>query len=430
MARPFDNELTSEDELRAATRFVLGLRHELFHALQVVTDPRARVHPEWRQAMHASLGRRFHDAFDELGRAHALWVLVPDAFDPSFLGATFAEIAMALRGMPLDVLRHRLLLGVLHDEELVSSILRGERDIVSALRKTRPKKREWLAFMGLYPPDPGAPLVRALELLRTDASAFRAALVEAVTAFWEAGFEHTWEAARPMLEAARGEKERLFAVCSLGEFMRRALVRVEVDAAKHRIRAVRGGYELPFERVAAAFVLPSMFNDRRHWAAYDVGERVFAHFPVFEPSIAPSLPMRGAAVSRGRERTPPRKKASTRAAAAKAAPELDPALVFRALGDATRFAIATLLAAAPRTAADLCRALDMSRPTMSHHVHELREAGLLDEVRDRSGIVLGLRREVLERLSEAVIARLFSKQNLDPGARPVGRALVTSRRRS
>ena len=93
----------------------------------------------------------------------------------------------------------------------------------------------------------------------------------------------------PQLEAARGEKERLFAVCSLGEFMNRALVRVEVDSAKERIRAVRGGYELPFESVAAAYVLPSMFNDRRHWTAYEVDDRVIAHFPVFEPSLAPSL---------------------------------------------------------------------------------------------------------------------------------------------
>src|SRR6185295_4702095 len=113
--------------------------------------------------------------------------------------------------------------------------------------------------------------------------------------------------------------------------------------------------------------------DRRHWAAYEVGDRAIAHFPVFEPSIAPSLP---AGSTRSRDRPAPKK---TRAA--HAGPELDPALVFRALGDATRFAIATLLAATPRTAADLCRALDMSRPTMSHHVHELREAGLLAEER-------------------------------------------------
>jgi len=423
MPARFDSKLTHEDALRAGTRFVIGLRHELFYALQVVTDPNARVHPEWRRSMHAALGGRFHAAFEELGRAHALWVLVPDAFEPSLLGTTFDEVIAALSSMPLDVLRHRLLLGVLHDEALVTSVLVGERDIVAALRKTRPKKREWLGFMGLYPPDPGAPLVRALELLRTDPAALRDRLVEAITAFWEAGFDRTWEAARPQLEAARGEKERLFAVCSLGEFMNRALVRVEVDSAKERIRAVRGGYELPFESVAAAFVLPSMFNDRRHWTAYEIDDRVIAHFPVFEPSIAPSL-------STGLTSAPLPTHASPRGrAAAYVAPELDPPLVFRALGDATRFAIATLLAAQPRTAADLCRALDMSRPTMSHHVHELREAGLLDELRERAGIVLSLRRDVLEQLSQATIARLFTTPDTQDTPARASRSLTTTRRR-
>jgi DNA-binding transcriptional ArsR family regulator len=424
----FDNELTSEDELRAGTRFVIGLRHELFHALQVVTDPNARVHPAWRQAMHSVLGRRFHDAFEQLGRAHALWVLLPDVFEPSFLGPTFDELVHALRALPLDVIRHRLLLGVLHDRDLVESILLGERDITSALRKTRPKKREWLAFMGLYPPDPTAPLVRALDLLRTDVATFRDALVLAMTAFWEAGFRHTWEAALPHLETGRAEKERLFAVCSVAEFMRRALVRVEVDSSKQRLRAVRGGYELGFENVAAAFFTPSMFNDRRHWAAYEIDDRAVVHFPVFEPSIAPPLP------SKPSKATKPAKHASTKhakhASTKHAEPELDPALVFRALGDATRFAVATLLAAAPRTAADLCRALDMSRPTMSHHIYALREAGLLEELRGVRGVVLALRRDVLERLSEAAVAKLFTTQNLDPAARPLGRALATSRRRS
>ena len=64
----------------------------------------------------------------------------------------------------------------------------------------------------------------------------------------------------------------------------------------------------------------------------------------------------------------------------------------------------------------------MSRPTMSHHVHALREAGLLEEVRGRAGVLLALRRDVLERLSEATIARLFTDRESNP-------ALTTTRRR-
>ena len=87
-----------------------------------------------------------------------------------------------------------------------------------------------------------------------------------------------------------------------------------------------------------------------------------------------------------------------------------------------------MLATAPRTAADLCRALEMSRPTMSHHVHALREAGLLDELREGGGVLLTLRREVLEQLSAATISKLFAPH--DAAVRPRSRKLTTTRRRS
>lgn len=405
----FDTQRTFEDGLQGRCRFRVGLRHELFFAMQVATDPGARIHPDWQDAIRRVLARTptFQRASDGLYGAHALWTLLPDAFEPAFVGERFDDVVAALRALDAATLQERLLVGVLHDEPAVRSILAGERDVAAAVREARPAKRELLAFMGLYPPDPGAPLLRALELLRSEPEAFRGHVIAAVTAFWGAGFEETWTAALPGLERARADKERLFAACSLEEFVQRALIRVEVDRGARVLRAVRGGYALPLGRLEAAYFTPSMFNDRRHWAAYDHDHRVVAHFPMIEPTLAPAF---GEALP-----APP---------IAPADPELDPALVFRALGDATRFAVASLLAAEPRTAADLCKVLGVSRPTMSHHVQLLREAGLLGQVTTGTRVVLSLRRDVIERLSRATVDRLFT-----PGT-SAQEPLTTTRRRT
>jgi DNA-binding transcriptional ArsR family regulator len=85
--------------------------------------------------------------------------------------------------------------------------------------------------------------------------------------------------------------------------------------------------------------------------------------------------------------------------------------------------MATLLARRPMAAIELTRALSLSKPTVSHHVAVLREAGLLRETPANGSINLSLRREVLEQLSSIVIDRLF-----DSSQRVRVRALPRSRR--
>ena len=100
----------------------------------------------------------------------------------------------------------------------------------------------------------------------------------------------------------------------------------------------------------------------------------------------------------------------------------DVALVFRALGDATRFAMAGLLAHRPMSSAELGRQLALSKPTVAHHVHELRQAGLLNEQTDGKAVILSLDRGAIDALSGAAIGRLFDAAEA-PG-------LARSRRRS
>jgi DNA-binding transcriptional ArsR family regulator len=95
-------------------------------------------------------------------------------------------------------------------------------------------------------------------------------------------------------------------------------------------------------------------------------------------------------------------------------PELDPALILKALGDTTRYAMVSLLAKRAMTAADIAAAMSLSRPTVSHHIHLLRDAGLLDEKPKGNTVLLSLRRAVLENLSDLVTRKLFEAQEEMP----------------
>jgi len=85
----------------------------------------------------------------------------------------------------------------------------------------------------------------------------------------------------------------------------------------------------------------------------------------------------------------------------------DPEIVFRALGDATRYAIARLIAREPLSGAELARRLGVSGPTLTHHLKALRRAHLVLEERRGNRILLSLDRRAIEMLSAAAIDALF-----------------------
>ena len=84
------------------------------------------------------------------------------------------------------------------------------------------------------------------------------------------------------------------------------------------------------------------------------------------------------------------------------------AAVFRALGDTTRYAIASILARTPTTSAELARSLKVSKPTITHHVQALRAAGLIAEATEGGSSRLTLDRETVAALSTAAVQQLFS----------------------
>jgi DNA-binding transcriptional ArsR family regulator len=91
-----------------------------------------------------------------------------------------------------------------------------------------------------------------------------------------------------------------------------------------------------------------------------------------------------------------------------ARPAINAESVFRALGDTTRYAIASILARAPTSSADLARSLKVSKPTITHHVHALRSAGLIRETPSGGSTKLSLSRDTVAALSGAAVDQLFS----------------------
>ncbi len=86
-------------------------------------------------------------------------------------------------------------------------------------------------------------------------------------------------------------------------------------------------------------------------------------------------------------------------------------------------AIAYELARTPTTSAELARSLNVSKPTITHHVHALRSAGLISETPSRGSTMLSLSRDTVAALSGAAVEQLFSST----GALTLG---TTRKRRS
>jgi DNA-binding transcriptional ArsR family regulator len=138
--------------------------------------------------------------------------------------------------------------------------------------------------------------------------------------------------------------------------------------------AQSGAPEIDADEAAEVIVLPSLFPERRFRFGRDL---------VLTLPAARFSPVRPVAA---RE---------------------DPEPVFRALGDATRYAIARLIAREALTGAELARRLGVSGATLTHHLRQLRQARLVIEERRGNRILLRLDRRTIETLSATALAGLF-----------------------
>jgi len=165
-----------------------------------------------------------------------------------------------------------------------------------------------------------------------------------------------------------------------------------VDEEAQIVRAGRVNFSMTFDSIERIHFIPSALNVNRLWTAFDNDkiDRLTVVFPYFDPSIQITDPD-------GRTRP-----ASTES--------IEPPLVFRALGDTTRFAIAKIIAREPTSSTELARQLGLAKGTVSHHVRILRVAGLIKEEWTGGSVTLSINRPTLENLSDKTVELLFSDE--------------------
>ena len=378
-------------------------RFELFLALWSALSDKARRHPAWRESLEERLAPEFHRAQSALGGSAELWILFFDAPGPQPPEGDLAAVIAAVRRRPAGALMQSLLAALLHSASTAARVLAGKLTLVEALAGLPRRKREWLGFMGLYPYEPQRPMARAVARMIGDPEGFRQDALTALEIFVADVFAADWRRLRPQLVRAARQTETMLKSGDWPAIGRALGLNMEFDLAKRQIRALRGGYALPFAELGSAYFLPSAFNELQFWTVLE------------HPSgrTDPLIPFLDASAQLTIERADP---------TGPARPVRDVALVFRALGDATRFAMAGLLARRPMSSAELGRQLGLSKPTVAHHIHELRQASLLQEQTDGKAVILSLDRGAIESLSGSAVGRLF-----DASEAP---ALGRSRRRS
>jgi DNA-binding transcriptional ArsR family regulator len=385
---------TPDSILQDKCLFLLGMRYEFFYALSSVLQPESRIHPGWKQNALNKLPAEFEVKTLKLGCSSEIWPAIADTLPANRPQLNIDEMAACLQRQDAKEFSEKILLAMIHSEDIVAALVAGQTNLQTALARSPKAKQEWLTFVGLYPYDAQAPMVVAMEFLLSNPNEFKEAVLDVIELFWRFCFAETWEQLKPQIQRCAQEKERLFRSCSFDEFARQALLRIHVDDTKELIEAVRGGYKLRYADISGCYFMPSAFNDRRYWTALSGagGESdVHVYFPFFDPSI----------VLDTQKELP---------ASNYLEPELDPALIFKALGDSTRYAIASMIARQPTHSVELAKRLCVSKPTISHHVNQLREAGLISEEYRNGCVIISLRRDVLEKLSTVAIKKLFESE--------------------
>jgi ArsR family transcriptional regulator len=371
-----------------SVEFIVSPQYEVCYALAALADETPAIHGGWCKTARGRLGdatRRGLAAYGSL-----LWNAAADITGGAAPAPGIDDFLRSLRTTDTGLFQRRLLVGILHDASIVEALASRRLSVKQAMAGLPAAKREWLAHVDLFPHDPAVPAGALIEALAESPEKVQARTVSMVEEFWDEVFGATWSWLAPRLESSRDRAERLFASGSLTELATDLRLLAEFDDDADKLRALRGGYRIALADLDCLYFMPSAFNHRRFWSGPALaGDGNVAFFPFFDHHIEVDFP---------RPVATPQPMAMP----------FDPVLACKALGDATRFSMLGLLAAQPRTAADLARELDLGRPTISHHVFQLRAAGLLVEQGRGKAVELSVNRAALASLSGLLVERLYS----------------------
>lgn len=374
--------------------FAVTPRFDVFYALHSLTSSAPTPVDPWKSKALARLPRDFERAAKRVAPLPIFWPLLADAIQSVPGEVAFEEVVSSIREMPVDELQRNILSGIFHDRNTVDSLVTRDKSLRQMLADDKLPGAELLGHFGLRPYNESSRSASAISLLLSKPNSFRDELALVLQKFWQTGFRHDWSALETGLRAESIRMRDLREERLPGDLGRELNLPVVFDDEAREIRP-KTGSPIGYDRVDRCYVIPSAFNARRWWAKYETkAQRVTLYLPVTTESRSPNM-----VVEEDR-------KASDLPATHRSV--INAESVFRALGDTTRYAIASILARTPTTSADLARSLKVSKPTITHHVHALRSAGLIAETPSGGSTKLTLRRDTVAALSGAAVEQLFS----------------------
>jgi DNA-binding transcriptional ArsR family regulator len=387
--------------------FVVTPRFEAFYALYTLSNSAKTPLERWKERARLRLPRNFERVAKRVAPVPLFWPLLADALQRTPGEMTFEEILASVREMPAEELKANILAGIFHDPATVQSLLTRKKSLKQVLTSDTIPGGELLTHFGLTPYAPESNATSAMVRLLSNPDSFRDELELVLQRFWQTGFKRDWSALEPVLRAESFHLKDLHENSSLADLTRELSLPIEIDEGAGELRP-RVGPVIKFDQVDRFYVIPSAFNTRRWWAKYETrAQRFSLYFPIAREAASPNR-----IVEDDWEVDEPSPHSQQ---------PVNAESVFRALGDTTRYAIASVLARTPTTSAELARSLKVSKPTITHHVQALRAAGLIEEEPDRGSTRLSLNRDTVAALSNVAVEQLFSSTG--------DLALVTTRKR-
>lgn len=377
--------------LAPLVRIDVSPRFDLFYALKNLHQPTA-FSAAWSKEVRSVLPGKFESGVQRVAPHAMMWPMLADALRDEKADPSFDEMIHIIRTRSDESFQRAVLSGVFRGAGVVDDLIAKRTTLRSAVAAETSRQNALMSVVGLTPFRQGQAAVTAFERIVSTPKDYRNDLADVLEMFWDSAFTSTWKSLEPRMQLRAAGMREEFARGSVAKFAQEERLPVAFDEASRMVTSSRGAKLFSFRSLRAIHFLPSAFNDSRFWGAYtDKSGSTKLYFPIFDATLIEGF------ITRPHVR-----------AVSQPTSDLDPALGFRALGDTTRYAMASLLAKSPRTSVELAKEFKVSKATISHHVQLLRGAGLLSERQSEHGVVLTLDRSALERLSSAAAEEMFS----------------------
>jgi len=383
--------MPARESFRSLLHFAVTPRFEVFYALRVLGE-RGKFAKRWRGQTAPVLPADFRAGAERVAPRPMMWALLADSLRDSKPDPTFPEMLETIASLDDGMFQRAVLSGIFRSEGIVTDLIEGRQSLSDAVAAESEESKVLLGLIGLHPFQQSSTVAGAFARIVSEPTEFRADLSNTLKTFWTSVFSDDWKSLEPRMKRRVEAMEDASASKSLSVFGGAAKLPVIFDDGKQTVSSGRGALMFRYRDLREIHVIPSAFNDSRLWGAYtDSFGLLRLYFPVFDGELLETASVR---LRR------PLNRGVARAA--------DPALLFRALGDTTRYAMARVLARAPRTSVELAKDFAVSKATISHHVQLLRQAGLLREQVTDKGVALAIDRQALEELASEAAPAIFA----------------------